>query len=141
MKIPGTFLPEISLDGKIVDLLEKTMPNPDYDIDKDAEELFPKFVGYLKGKYENLRIFRRDMRYHHCWKITTNNSDKKKVLGTIKSYSVALSEYGYEVNVKIDGKARFLLYATGYGYSPAEKEHVIKQNPRRYDYEEDIPFP
>lgn len=139
MKLPKTFLPEISLDGKIVDLLGKTTSNPKYDIDKDVKTLFPNFVSYLKEKYENLKIYESKYRYaRFCWRITTINPlNKKKALGMIRTYSHGLSEYGYTANVKIDKRLVTLIYRDGYG-NPFKKTYT--KNPLRCDYE-DIPFP
>jgi len=138
MKVPGTFLPEIGLDGKIVDLLERTTSSPKYKIDQDVKNIFPNFVSYLKEKYGNLRIYRSRHRYSSlCWRIMTITPlNKKKALGTIRSYSYGLSEHGYTANVKIDKKLVTLIYRDGHG-NPFTK---YTKNPLRCDYE-DIPFP
>lgn len=134
MKLPKIFVPEKNLEEKTSRLLKEAS----YLIDKEAEELFPNFIDYLKKEYEFLYV--QKVTGKQMWVI---KNGPFTFIGFIKEYTESdsiTSMYGYKAGIFIRGKHLDLIYRVGYHCYDSQGRIMLNKNPVRYDTE-DTPFP
>lgn len=134
MKLPKIFVPEKNLEEKTSRLLKEAS----HLIDKEAEELFPNFIDYLKKEYEFLHV--QKVIEKQTWVIKNGPFTS---IGFIKEYTECdsiTSMYGYKAGIIIRGKHLDLIYRAGYHCYDNRGRIILSKNPVRYDTE-DTPFP
>lgn len=136
MRLPKIFVLDKDLEEKTNHLLEEQKGR--YLIDKEAEELFPNFIDYLKGEYEFLYV--QKVTEKQNWVIKNGSFT---TIGFIEEYTESdsiTSMYGYKAGIIIRGKHLDLTYRAGYHCYDGRGRIILSKNPVRYDREE-IPFP
>ncbi len=144
MKLPQTFIPDKDLEGRTEELLEEQKNKKNYFIDLEAGKLFPNFINYLKEEHDILYIQKDLDKKRLIWAIHTKDELGASVrLGMIGAYMEKEGSdllYGYEVEIKTQGKCQTLIYRVGYKKYDEKRNVITTNEPARYDTE-NIPFP
>lgn len=153
MKLPRTFIPKKSLEGKIKQLLKESKKFKDetgnMPLYEELKSEFPNFTDYLFKSYSNLGIFKtKNEKGNIIWNFYTTKPKPNshvylvcKIEPYIEERGTNTSEYGYNVKVRIEKNWHSLKYRIGYHCFDNMNVMVSPKYPLRHDKEKGIPFP
>ncbi|MBM3200541.1 hypothetical protein FJZ53_06385 [Candidatus Woesearchaeota archaeon] len=149
MKLPKTFIPKNNLEEKTNQLLEKPKSKSLKVTAQFYEELkaeFPNFTDYLFSLYPDLKQDKiTDKKEKTTKKLYITNQKATsaflvcKIEPYVEKHENDVSEYGYNIRIKVENVWHLLKYREGYYIF--DKPSLSTKNPLRCDKHKDIPFP